>query len=59
MLIDYVDYLKEIGVNCVRIEFTNESIEECNDIIRTYYGENCSLDTRKFTFGYFKDGEEE
>jgi len=59
MLLEYIEEIKQIGVNCVRIEFTNESNEECIDILDTYYGKDIFLDNRKFTYGYFKDGEEE
>lgn len=59
MLLEYIDELKENGVNSVRIEFTNETSEECLDILDTYSGKEVFLDSRKFTYGYFKDGEEE
>ena len=41
------------------IEFTNETSEECLDILDTYSGKEVFLDSRKFTYGYFKDGEED
>lgn len=59
MLIDYVDELKQNGVSCVRIEFNDESVDECKDILDFYMGKEVCLDSRKFTYGYFKEKEEE
>lgn len=58
MLLEYVDEIKENGINKVRIEFTNEDIEECNDLLDFYNGVDVELDSRKFTYGYFKEKEE-
>jgi putative protease len=58
MLFEYLDEIKENGVNCVRIEFTNEDENECIDILKNYNKENVELDSRKFTYGYFKEKEE-
>ena len=58
MLLEYVDEMKEIGINCVRIEFSNEEEQECKDILDTYFGKEVELDSRKFTYGYFKEKEE-
>ena len=59
MLMDYVNELKENGVNCVRIEFNDESIEECSSILDYYNGKDIELDTKKFTYGHFKEKEDE
>lgn len=58
MLFEYIEEMKEKGVNCVRIEFTNEEEQECKDILDSYMGEEVELDSRKFTYGYFKEKEE-
>lgn len=58
MLLEFIDEMKENGVNRVRVEFTNEDIIECKEILDTYKGENVELDSRKFTYGYFKEKEE-
>ena len=58
MLFEYIEEMKENGVNCVRIEFTNEDIQECTDILDSYMGKDVELDSRKFTYGYFKEKEE-
>ena len=58
MLLEYVDEIKENGVNCVRIEFTNEGEEECVNILDCYMKKEVELDSRKFTYGYFKEKEE-
>ena len=58
MLFEYIEEMKENGVNCVRIEFTNEDIQECTDILDSYMGKEVELDSRKFTYGYFKEKEE-
>ena len=58
MLLEYVDEMKENGVNRVRIEFTNEDSEECKDLMDFYNGEDVELDSRKFTYGYFKEKED-
>jgi len=59
MLLDYVEELKEMGVNCVRIEFNDESSEECSSIIDYYFDKDVVLDSRKFTYGHFKEREED
>ena len=59
MLLDYVEELKQMGVNCVRIEFNDESEEECRNILDAYYGREVQLDSRKFTYGHFKEKDEE
>ena len=58
MLFEYVNEMKENGVSCVRIEFTNEDEEECRGIMDRYVGKEVVLDSRKFTYGYFKEKEE-
>ncbi len=58
MLFEYVEELKERGVNCVRIEFNDEGEQECKDILDSYFSKNVELDSRKFTYGYFKEKEE-
>ena len=58
MLFEYLDELKEMGVNCVRMEFTDESDEECKELLDVYNGKENNLDSRKFTYGYFKEKEE-
>ena len=58
MLLDYVDEMKENGVSSVRIEFTNEDKEECQSILEYYTGKEIELDSRKFTYGHFKEKEE-
>lgn len=59
MLFDYIEDIHQIGVSGLRIEFTNETNEECIDILESYKGNDIFMDNRKFTYGYFKDGEEE
>lgn len=59
MLLEYIEEMKQNNINCVRIEFTNETIVECKEILDTYNGEEIQLDSRKFTYGYFKEKEEE
>lgn len=59
MLFDYVNELKNVGVNCFRIEFNDEDSENCKQILDSFYGKSVELDTRKFTYGYFKEKEEE
>ena len=58
MLLEYVNEMKENGVNSVRIEFNDECEEECKNILDYYNGEDVALDSRKFTYGYFKEKEE-
>lgn len=58
MLLEYIKEIKENGVNIVRIEFTNEEDSECRDILDCYNGKDVQLDSRKFTYGYFKEKEE-
>lgn len=58
MILEYVDEMKDNGVNCVRIEFTNEDQKECQDILDCYQGKDVDLDSRKFTYGYYKEKEE-
>jgi len=58
MLLDYVEEMKDFGINCVRIEFSNEGEQECKDILDSYFGKEVELDSRKFTYGYFKEKEE-
>lgn len=59
MLLDYVNELENAGVNCIRIEFNDESVEECEDILNAFHGQEVYLDSRKFTYGYFKEREDE
>lgn len=59
MLLEYTNEMKENGVNSVRIEFVNESKEECENILGTYFGKKLELDEKQFTFGYFKEKEDE
>lgn len=58
MLFEYVEELKEKGISCLRIEFNDESEQECKDILDSYFSKNVELDSRKFTYGYFKEKEE-
>jgi putative protease len=58
MLLEYVEDMKDHGVNCVRIEFSNEEENDCYDILNSYMGQEIELDSRKFTYGYFKEKEE-
>lgn len=59
MLMDYVNKLRYIGVGCVRIEFNDEEVEECKDLLDYYFNKDVTLDSRKFTYGYFKEKEDE
>jgi len=59
MLLDYINELKEMGVNSVRIEFNDESKEECEDILDYYLGKEVFLDSRKFTYGHFKERDDD
>ena len=59
MIFEYIEELKQMGVSCIRLEFNDENIEECKDIIDAYYGNDVELDSRKFTYGYFKEKEDE
>ena len=58
MLMEYIDEMKENGVNSVRIEFTNEKEEECVSILDYYSDKSVELDSRKFTYGHYKEREE-
>ena len=59
MLFEYIEELKENGVNCVRIEFSDENESECINILNSYFGKETILDNKKFTYGYFKEKEDE
>ncbi len=59
MLLEYVNKLRYIGVNCVRIEFNDEELEDCKNIMDSYFKKDVELDSRKFTYGYFKEKEDE
>lgn len=51
-LIEYCDYLKEIGVSKLRLEFTSETKEEVEEVINGY--NEGELELLGVTYGYFK-----
>ncbi len=59
MLLDYVEELKKNGVSSVRIEFNDESVLECKELLDSYMGKGVNLDSRKFTYGYFREREDD
>lgn len=54
-LIEYCDYLKEIGVSKLRLEFTSESEEETQEVINGY--NEGELELLGVTRGYFKESD--
>ena len=57
---DKIDYQSLSYYSAPKQKVAPKSLEEVDkDILDTYYGKDIILDSRKFTYGYFKDGEEE